>query len=80
MGWSTPPDIKKKYEDFRATIPCLEDIQIPQWIQASKETELEVHSFLGQHWKIYATHLFIPTEFISGYDGPPMGQLDMLES
>ena len=23
--------------------------------------------------KIYATHLFIPTEFSSGYDGPSMG-------
>ena len=30
--------------------------------------------------KIYAMHLFIPTEFISGYAGPSMGQFGMLKS
>ena len=30
--------------------------------------------------KIYATHLFVPTELSSGYDGPSMGQCGMLES
>ena len=29
--------------------------------------------------KIYATHLFIPTEFGSGYVGPSMGQSNIIE-
>ena len=29
--------------------------------------------------EIYATHLFIPTEFISRYCGPSMGEIGILE-
>ena len=60
-GWDdpVPPAIKTKYETLRSTLPCLEEVKLPRWTNASKSTALELHGFSDASEKAYAACIYL---------------------
>ena len=54
-----PEELKSVYQEFRRTLPSLENLTIPRWTKVTKGSQLELHGFCDASQKAYAAVVYL---------------------
>ena len=61
IGWDDPlpQDLMARYQEFRSSLPCLDEIAIPRWVHTLTGSDIALHGFCDASQTAYAAAVYL---------------------